>query len=444
MNDTKTLLAALVVAFLVFSASAMAAIPVEVSVGKGTVVTLKERSLRVALSEPSLADLLMISPTEMLINGKKAGTTSLIVWDRAGRRTFFDIFVTGDIGGLAEKIDALVGPEDDVEISVAKDTVILKGMLKNEETIKRVVATSQAYASKVVNLLKVAEPQQVILEVKVAQVDKTRLKELGVSALGKGSDAEGAFGLFSFPEGSLGGASAGRDLSPGITGFDLATVIPEIGVAHFPSGVAAVLRAMKENGLAKILAEPNLVVKSGEKGSFLAGSRVPVQQVTGTAESRTVSIVYEEVGVKINFAPEVLEDGRIRLKIDPAEVSNIKSFINFQGVIAPEIETREVRTSVELNKGESLVMAGLLSEETKKNVRKIPLLGDIPVLGAIFRTTREELEQTELVFFITPKLVKPLPPGSERPGLPGEELTPEEEKEFRWAPPIPEKKKKEG
>jgi pilus assembly protein CpaC len=194
-----------------------------------------------------------------------------------------------------------------------------------------------------------------------------------------------------------------------------------------------VIKALSEKGLAKVLAEPNLVVRSGERGSFLAGSRVPIQQVLGAGASQTVSIVYEEVGVKLNFAPQVLEDGTIRLKIDPAEVSNIARFLTFGSIVAPQIDTREVRTSVDLKEGESLVLAGLLNEEMKKNIQKIPILGDIPILGAIFRSSRDEIEKTELAFFITPRLVKPLPKG-EKPELKGEKLIPGEQKDFNWIP----------
>jgi pilus assembly protein CpaC len=317
---------------------------------------------------------------------------------------------------------------------MARDTLVLRGNLKNEETIKKILTLSQAYAPKVINFLRVAEAQQVLLEVRVAQIAKTKLEELGLSFLVKGNDAEGTSpGFVATPEGELGGP-AGFDVTPGIESFSLEDFVPQIGISHFKSGVSLFLRALQTNGLAKVLAEPNLMVKSGEEGKFLAGSRVPIQQVTGVGADQTVSITFEEVGVKLNFAPEVLENGVIRLKIDPAEVSNIDRFISFQGVLAPEIDTRQVSTSVDLKEDESLILAGLLDEVTRKNISKIPVLGDIPILGAIFRSTRDEIETTELAFFITPRLVKPMMPG-ERPELPGERpLTPEEEAEYKWIP----------
>ncbi len=249
----------------------------------------------------------------------------------------------------------------------------------------------------------------------------------------KGERAEGAYGFVGMPDGSLGGQSSGYEPTPGLEGFALTDIVPQIGVSHYETGIVGLLRALAAQGLGSILAEPNLVVRSGEKGAFLAGSEIPVQQVTGTGGAQTVSVAYKEVGVKLNFEPLVLDDGTIRLKIDPAEVSNINQYLTFGNIIAPQIETRKVTTSVDLKEGESLVLAGLLSEEMKKNIRKIPLLGDIPILGALFRSSREELERTELVFFITPKLIEPIAAGEETEII-KEKITSKEERDFRWIP----------
>lgn len=356
---------------LFFVSVSFAAVPVKVSVGKGTVITLKEPSKRVSLSNPDIADLNVISPTEILINGKKTGATNLIIWDAKGKPTFFDVIVF----------------KDSTEIP------------------------------------------QVILEVRVAQIDKSKLKELGLSFLVKGAKAEFTTpGLVASPTGSIKGSETG------IVGFDLSTFAPQIGVSYFPSGIGVVLKALSTKGLAKILAEPNLIVRSGEKGNFHVGTRFPVQTILGVGASATASITYEEVGIRLNFAPEVLDTGVIRLKIDPAEVSNITQVLQIGNLVAPIIDTRTVQTSVDLKEGESIILAGLLSEEMKKNIQKIPLLGDIPILGALFRSTSEELKEKELAFFITPKIVKPMPPGT-KTELPGDKPIPKKElKEFDWVP----------
>jgi len=196
--------------------------------------------------------------------------------------------------------------------------------------------------------------------------------------------------------------------------------------------VGAVLQALSTKGLAKILAEPNLLVTSGQEGNFLAGSRIPYSVLISSGGASTSSIVFETVGVKLRFKPDVLESGLINLKIDPAEVSSIAGTLAVNGY--PIIDTRDVRTSVELRDGESLVLAGLLQEEQIKNMSKIPVLGDIPILGALFRSSQDDIREKELVFFITPKVVRPTPPGIETPLPTDEELTPEEAEEFRWMP----------
>jgi pilus assembly protein CpaC len=477
---------------LVFSSVSLAAVPIEVTAGKETILKLKNVSKRVSLANVETADVRLISPTEIVINGKKPGVTSLIVWDEEGKTTFFDVVVTAQ--GMKEemKLETLeqyikeIVPNSDIRAERQGDTLILRGTTKNRFTCKkdkqpvvsrrdekqlidiieseekdtcvqaisRIEQVAGVYfpGIKILNLVTVPEAEQVVLEVKVAQIDKTKLKELGLSILSKGSSAEGtAPGLVASPGGTLGSAlstttvvtggtatvgstTATAGIGPGLTGFDMNTLTPQIGIAHFKSGLAAFIKALAEKGYAKILAEPNLTVRSGESGKFLVGTRVPIQQVTGVGTAQTVSVVFEEVGIKLNFKPEVLESGAVRLMIDPAEVSNISGFLTFSGIVAPQIDTRQVSTSVDLEEGESLILAGLLSEDMKKNIQKIPLLGDIPILGALFRSTRDELVKKDLAFFITPKLVRPIAPGV-RPELPGDKpLTPNEERQFDWIP----------
>ncbi len=455
---------------LAFSSISMAAIPVRVPIDKATIITLKEPAKRVSLANPNIADLNLISPYEVLLNGKKLGSTNLIVWDSEGKPTFFDIMVTGDIGSLENQISDIV-PGTDVTVETAGDVIILRGSLENEQTKQRLEDLAKAYApnkDKVINLLEIAEAQQVLLEIRVAQVNKSKLKEMGIGVLLQGVDdnnAEAIFpGLEFAPDGTLGelfvlekltkallpqsqvggvttfgsevtDITLGRsELRPGVTGFDLDNNNPQIGITYFPSDITVLLRALSSKGYAKVLAEPNLVVRSGEEGKFHVGQRFPVQTVTGVGADATVSITYEEVGIRLNFKPEVLATGVVRLTIDPAEVSNIQDFVQLQNLVAPVIDTRTVRTRVDLRPGESLVLAGLLDEGTIKNIQKIPILGDIPIFGALFRSTSDDIKETELAFFVTPKLVNPLPEG-ETVELPGEKpLTPEEEKQFKWIP----------
>ncbi len=429
----------------VFASPALAAIPVNVTVGKGTILTLKETSKRVSIADPSIADINLLSPSEILLNGKRPGKTNLIVWDRNGKATFFDVIVKADMSEFEKKIKE-IAPGADVKVETAGDTLILIGDLKNEQTKKKIDDVARAYVPKMIDLLDVKEAQQVELDVKVAQIDRTKLKQFGLSFMVKGMSGEGFSNLIGAPQGGATITNTNTQTTISTSGTGIVGNIPglgsfnpldafQAGVSYFPSGVGAVLKALESKGFAKILASPDMVVRSGESGKFLVGTKVPIQTVTGAGASLTPSISFEQVGIKLNFNPEVLESGTIRLKIDPAEVSNITGFIQFSsGISAPEIDTRQVSTSVDLKEGESLILAGLLSEQTQKNIQKIPFFGDIPILGAIFRSTSEDIEKKELVFLITPKLVKPIPEGTKTPLPTDNRPTPQEEKEFQWVP----------
>jgi len=507
MRKERVLFILTVLIIVLFSSVSLAAIPVEVTAGKETILTLKKPSKRASLANPEIATITIVSPTEVVLNGKKSGITSLIVWDKEGSPTFFDVIVYKE--RIAEldraRADALenkiksVAPDTDVKVEMAGDTLILAGTAKNRQIVDKIEKLAMLYATKgckdvsrsgslprssaeakeqgkmategqgyisvnvaqqamqqkpteegegplcVLNLVTIPEAQQVILEVKVAQINKTKLKELGISYLIKDKNFElTAPGLFTSPDGKLGGAqggtggavgtrgAVGTEVTPGIGGFDLGVTPVQIAVAYFPSGIATVLKAIQEKGFGRVLAEPNLVVRSGETGTFHVGQKIPIQTVTGIPP--TVGITYEDVGIRLNFSPEVLETGAIRLKIDPAEVSSVARFIAFAGILAPEIDTRTVSTNVDLKEGESLILAGLLSEEMKKNIQKIPILGDIPILGAFFRSTRDELSEIELAFFITPRLSKPILPGVKTKLPTDNRPTPDEEREFQWIP----------
>jgi len=206
----------------------------------------------------------------------------------------------------------------------------------------------------------------------------------------------------------------------------------QFGVSYFPAGIGAVIQALTTKGFAKVLAEPNLLVKTGERGEFRAVSRIPIQVTEIAGSVATPTIVFEEVGVKLFFNPEVLDNGMIRLAIDPAEVSSITGTLAVNGY--PIIDSRSAKTNVELKDGESLIIGGLLSEEAINTMSKIPILGDIPILGALFRSTQKDIKEKELVFFITPKLMKPTPPGVKTELPTDKRPTEQEEKELRWIP----------
>lgn len=420
-----------------------AGVPTTVVVNKSVVLNLTNPARYVTIADKEIIDVPdPMRRNQLLINGKKIGSTSLIVWEEnADKPIFFDVRVVGD----QEAIEAQIrerAPHDSISVEYAGETVILSGKVANEITGKKAEEIAKAYAAKVLNHITIDEPLQVLLQVKVAQVDKSSLKKLGISAVVKGNTAEGFSNLVGAPTSVSTTSASGTSIStnglrgiagtgPGVGSFDPLDPF-SIGVSYFPAGVGVVLQALTSKGLAKILAEPNLLVKSGQEGNFLAGSRIPYSVVISTGGAATTSIVFETVGIKVKFRPEVMENGLINLKIDPAEVSSIAGTLAVNGY--PIIDTRDVRTSVELRDGESLVLAGLLQEEQIKIMSKIPILGDIPILGALFRSTQNDIREKDLVFFITPRIVKPAPPGAAMPLPTDRPPDPQEERELDWIP----------
>ena len=427
---------------LLHAETVIAGIPVTVIVNKSVLLNLKKIRY-VTVADPDIIAVPdPLGRNQLQINGKKIGSTNLIVWEESVEKpVFFDVNVVGDRDSIEAQIKQYA-PQDSIEVQYAKDTIVLSGTVANEITAKKAEEIAKAYSTKVLNHIAVDSPLQVLLQVKVAQVDKTSLKKLGISAIVKGAKAEGFANLVGAPSNSSSSSSSGTNTltngMKGITGsgsglgsFDPLDTF-SAGVSYFPAGVGAVLQALTTKGLAKILAEPKLLVKSGEEGNFLAGSRIPYSVLVSTGGASATSIVFETVGVKVKFKPEVMGNGVISLKIDPAEVSSISGTLAVNGY--PIIDTREVRTSVQLRDGESLILAGLLQEEQIKNMSKIPLLGDIPILGALFRSTQNDITEKELVFFITPKIVKPNAPGVLTKLPTDRVLDPNEAKQLDWMP----------
>lgn len=473
--------------------AAHAAVVTEVVVNRSVLLDLHTKSERVSIASPQIAELVVISPTQLQIIGKTIGSTTLIVWDVGGKTSFFDVRVTRNVSVIERQMEMLqdqiqeIAPKDSIKVDYANDTIVLSGKAANEQTVAKALQLARAYAAKsngseenaqevdpaldtsqsshqwvdtryekeapppqgggsepalkVLNHVVIDEPQQVLLEVKVAQVDKTALKSLGISAFVRGASAEGFSNLVGAPVGELTVRNPDGSVRSEATGIagpipGLANFTPidsyQLGISSFNAGIGAVLRALVTKNLAKVLAEPNLMVQSGQVGKFLAGSKIPFSYVSGVGALSTTSIQFIDVGVKLNFKPEVLENGLISLKIDPAEVSSVTGVLAVNGY--PIIDTREVRTRVKLKDGESLVLAGLLQEEAIKAMSKIPILGDIPILGALFRSTQDDIKEKELVFFITPKLIKANAPGSQVLLPTDKPLTPEQEKELQWIP----------
>lgn len=346
----------------------------------------------------------LLSPTELFFLGKRAGSMNVILQSSDGACLVKDIIVTMDPNTLQAKLAELMPEETDVKVRSAENALVLTGKVSDAIKLDQVInlATSYGDGKKVVNLLRINTPQQVMLEVKIAEVSKTLLDRLGAAV------------------GITRTVSAGRDTYSLLSNF-----LSNGGglLEAFRVGRTALnIDGQKDDGLVRVLAEPNIMAISGQNASFLSGGRVfiPVSKNSGDSGIPTITLEEKEFGIGVKFTPTVLDGTRINLKM-VSEVSDLSQtgspFTTIGGVTAvmPSFSVRRADTTVQLNDGQSFVIAGLIKNNFTETVKRFPGLGEVPVMGALFRSTEFQNDQTELLFVITPRLVKPL---AESPRLP--------------------------
>src|SRR5687767_8312258 len=388
-----------------FSSASKDSIPINVLVGQSRVINFDRSIGRFSISNPEVAEAVMVSPTQVLVNGKTFGQVNFIAWDKGDQKFIvFDVFVRANLSLIDSQIRALF-PRDDIRLSQANGSVVLSGTVGEPQSAQQADAVVQAAGFKTVNLLQspVTNMSQVQLSVRVAEVSRQKLRELGSTFASANSTSVFASGG---GPGTL-GSNDGKDPGSILTEFAGSAV----NLFLFNSGLntAAYIRAMKTNGALRSLAEPNLIAMNGQQASFLAGGEFPVPVVQGGSSNGSVSVVFKEYGVRLNFKPTIIDEDHIRLELEP-EVSTIDfaNGVRFNGFIIPALRTRRARTGVELRDGQSFALAGLLDNNETKSISKIPLLGDIPILGNLFKSSSFQKQETELMFIITADLVKPV------------------------------------
>jgi len=413
-------------------------IRLEVTIGKSQVLNLQEPFTRVSVTNPAIADVFVVTPNQILINGKAVGTTSLVAFYPT-RTVFFDVVVQSNLALLKERLKQ-VAPRDEIQVHPAQDAIILEGNVSSERTIAGVVEVASVFApkGKVVSLLSLTDvkPQQVMLQVHVAEIARSALKELGFAARALGQTLHGAAfpgNPFSLALGTVGGVVANGVF--GTTSPDIGFTGSTIFLSSANRDYAGVVRAMTERNVLRTLAKPNLVTQSGKEAKFLSGGEFPFPI---SQDNNTITVQFKEFGVGLVFLPVVQDGENINIKIRP-EVSSLDFS---QGLVSagfniPVIRKNEAATTINLKDGESFAIAGLVNNEVRQAVAKIPLLGDIPILGALFRSTRFQNNETELLFLVTVKLVKPDAPGAGPDATKLMDLRPDEKKEFTLVPGIP-------
>ena len=378
--------------------------------GKSIVLPTHRQVKRVSISDPAIADFILISPTEIYITARGVGVTNMLLWYDKGGHDVYDVEVQYDILRLKQQLQEALPDEKDLRVTAMQGTLTLSGRVSSATSLSHALALAAAYApeGKVQNLVEVGGVQQVMLEVRVAEMQKSLLKRLGVNF--NAVNGSGEFGIS-----KLGGltelASAGEGNLGGPGPFSTFVSPAVNALFRFDIGNTTwtgFIDALKSDGLVKVLAEPTLISLSGEKASFNAGGEYPIPVPQGLG---TVAIEYKEYGVGLDFTPTVLADDKIHIKVAPT-VSELdfSSAVQFSGFTVPGLNTRRAETVVELDDGQSFAIAGLMRETSRDVLQKYPLLGDLPILGVLFRSREFQKNETELVIVATPRLVKPLDP----------------------------------
>jgi pilus assembly protein CpaC len=462
---------AVVSAFFVLAhvavAQAQPAPAISVTVNKSMVFRLADRAKRVSVSQPAVADVIVVAPSQLLINGKAVGATSLIVFNEKGDVSNFDLIVTPDVASLRGQLRVVL-PNEKLEVSTSGTSIVLKGEVSNEVVYDKVLEITESYLPPkppaavaptsstsvsvgagtqrqaiptsgigfagggqlafneessltdvdrwgnkrriegIIDLLMIKEVRQIELDVIVAEVALNKLREVGLDFLLRAGNT--TFNSFNGSQSGFGSnLFAGTESDTGKLLFGAATS----GIFTYATrgfALTSLYRMMQNKDITEILAQPRLVMKNGRSGGFLAGGEFPV--VTSTSDRFEVE--FKPFGVRLDFVPTLTWSDRIDLRVFP-EVSEIDQSVSVQGV--PGLKVRRTVNRVEMKDGESLVIAGLLDRRILKDLTKFPLLGDIPILGALFRSTRFRNLESELVFVITPRIVRTMKPG-EKPQLP--------------------------
>jgi pilus assembly protein CpaC len=404
------------------SSSQDSANELSVAVGKTVLVDVAYPIMRVSVGQGDIAEVRPTSPTEVMLQGKATGETNLIIWDTHGGRQFFNVTVRPGASILHDNLDAIRRelrtelPGDTLRVSSENGAVFLRGTVKDLNSSDRAVRIAST-GGKVVNLLNVSVPAsdpQILLKVRFISVDRTKASSLGINLVNLG-----AFN-------TVGGITTGQFSPPSITNVSPgpeATFTNELNIlvenpGNLPFGFDIQALATKTGG--QVLAEPNLLAANGKQASFLAGGEYPYPVVQGGSggSGSSVSIMFKEYGVRLNFIPTITPRGTIRLQVAP-EVSalDFSDEIEISGFVVPAITTRKVKTEVELADGQSFVIGGLMDNTESETFQKIPFLGDIPVLGKFFQSMQKTKANTELIVIVTPEIVAPIPAGAPVPEL---------------------------
>jgi pilus assembly protein CpaC len=409
------------------TAVAQTAPPREVTLllGRGELVQFGADVTKVAVSEPKVADAVVVSPREVMINAKGLGKATIVVWESGSIPARYHVNVVPDeeaFDALTRKIvDSL--PEANVSVSGNADTLVLSGSVKDIDQAQRAEALASTHSKKVVNLLRAPdppEPRQILLQVKFATVDRAALTEIGFNYFSRNDKMLGALSTQQF-QGPRFSQLQFQDQSFANSSVNFADLL-NIFVFRPDLNIGMTIKALQSRNLLQMLAEPNLITVEGKEASFLAGGRFPYPTIqattTGGAVAPVITVRFMPFGIELGFTPTITPHGAIRLKVAP-EVSALdySNAVTLQGFLIPALSTRRADTEVILKDGESFAIAGLIDNRVIQTISKIPWLGDIPYLGYLFKSRSTKKSTDELLVVVTPHFVRPLAPGEKVPML---------------------------
>jgi pilus assembly protein CpaC len=397
-------------------AAAQGAAPLRVMVGKSLLINTTERLKRVSVTDDSVADAIVVTPTQILVHGRSAGEVSLLIWDELERSRSFDLRVDVDVTAAAEE-ERRVFPDEQINVSPSRSAIVLSGHVSTEDVSKRAGMIAEAYSKNVVNVLTFGPvgAQEVLLEVKFAEVDRSVITQLGINLFMPGlgntiaTSQTGQFGSVSIARppistNTANGVTTTTATAPTTTISDFLNLF----VTRTDVNIGAVIKALQQKNLLQILAEPNLIAVNGKEASFLAGGEFPFPIVQPGQGFTAVTISFKQFGVELKFTPVIMPNGNIHLKVAPSvSALDFANALTISGFTVPALSTRKAETEFELQDGQSFVIAGLIDNRVTDLYNKIPGLGDIPILGNFFKSKSAQRTNSELMVLCTAHRISP-------------------------------------
>lgn len=395
-----------------------ASAPLRVMVDKSLLINTTERIKRISITDPTIADAIAITPTQILVHGRSPGEVSLLIWDELERSRSFDLRVDVDISACIEE-EKRIFPTEQIEVTASRSAIVLSGHVTAEEVAKDAGLIAQAYSKNVVNVLTFGPvgADEVELEVKFAEVDRSAVTQLGLNVFTPGTGntvgtlTTGQFGGFSVSTSTNSTTTAG-----GTTTTSTTATPPTINVSDplnlflFRNDInlGAVIRALQQKNLLQILAEPNLIAVNGKEASFLAGGEFPFPVVQPGQGFTAVTISFREFGVQLKFTPVIMPNGNIHLKVAPSvSALDFANALTISGFTVPALSTRKAETEFELQDGESFMIAGLMDNRVTNVMNKMPGIGDIPIIGNLFKSKNLQKSDSELMVLCTVHKISP-------------------------------------